>query len=285
MTTHRPAIPGGWRSALSRCQGRAHISTQTPCQDQVFRAEHLDGSVVVALADGAGSAQFSHYGADAVVRYASAWVAEHFDQLFRATSNVKRVRTQLVHDLQSELSRIARRGLRVTASDRERLSLPSKSEQPLVPCAMRDLASTLLLVAIKDERYIALHLGDGLVGIEIRSARGQLRTRVLGAPDNGEHANETQFITSEKAAERLRMYRGRISTTKRDLAGFILMSDGPEAVLYHKLTQALAPACAKLLQGCRDIPAIEMQTQLTATLRDVIAPRTHDDCSIVLLAR
>jgi hypothetical protein len=285
MTVPPLSTPEVWRSALSRCAGRSHRSTETPCQDQVFRTEYADGSVVVALADGAGSAQFSHYGADTVVRRASGWVMEHFDQLFRATSNAKQLRGQFVRDLQNELSRVARRGLRVTTSDRERLRLPSKSEQALVPCSIRDLASTLLLVAIRDDRYIAMHLGDGVVGIEIRGANGQLRTRVLGAPDNGEHANETQFVTSAKASERLRMYRGQIRTAKHELAGFILMSDGPEAVLYQKVTHALAPACTKLLQGCRDLSALDMQAQLTATLRDVIAPRTHDDCSLVLLAR
>lgn len=270
---------------MSRCAGRSHLLSQTPCQDQVFRSEYSDGSVVVALADGAGSAQYSHHGANLVVRRAAAWVVDNFDQLFRATNNAKRLRTELVGDLQAELTRAAQRGLPVSASDRERLQLPSKSQLALVPCSTRDLASTLLLVAVKDDRYIAVHLGDGVVGIEIRGANGQQRTRVLGSPDNGEHANETHFVTSAGASERLQMYRGQIRTAKHELSGFILMSDGPEAVLYHKRTHTLAPACAKLLQACRDLPTADMQPQLTATLRDVIAPRTHDDCSLALLAR
>lgn len=285
MTDLLAPTPRPWRTALSRCAGRTHLLAQSPCQDQVFRAEYPDGSVVVALADGAGSAKFSHYGADVVVRHAATWVVENFDRLFRATNNAKRLRAQFVEALQANLSRVAQRGLPVSASDRERLQLPTKSKQALVPCSTRDLASTLLLVAVRDDRYIAVHLGDGVVGIEIRGAKGQPRTRVLGAPDNGEHANETHFVTSPGAPERLRMYRGQVRTAKHELSGFILMSDGPEAVLYHKQTHTLAPACAKLLQGCRDLPASDMQPQLTVTLREVIASRTHDDCSIALLAR
>ncbi len=62
------------------------------------------------------------------------------------------------------------------------------------------------------------------------------------------------------------------------------MSDGPEASLYQKRAGMLAPACSKLIEACRSLPSDVMQVQLEATLRDVIVPRTHDDCSLVLMA-
>lgn len=284
-TSVSPARGVVWRSALSRWQGRSHSRDASPCQDQVFRAESPDGTTVVALADGAGSAQFSHYGAGLVVRRAASLVTEEFEHIYRATKNATSVRERLIVALQADLSRLSKQGIKVSNSDRDRLKLPRKAEQPRIPCSVRDLASTLLVVAIRDDRYIALHLGDGVIGMEIVLRSGRRLVKALGLPDNGEFANETKFVTSDSAAASLRMYRGRLAIAARVATGFVLMSDGPEAVLYNKRTNALAPACAKLLQACRELPSEEMQSRLTGTLRDVIAKRTHDDCSLVLIAK
>lgn len=285
MANPRSSTNGSaWRVALSRSQGRSHRVDGSPCQDQVFRAVYPDGTTVVALADGAGSARFSHYGADLVVRRAGTIVAGEFDRLFRATNNAASMRGRLVAALQADLSGLATRGVKVSKRDRDRLDLPNKADQPRISCSLRELSSTLLVVAIKNDRFIALHLGDGVIGMEVALKNRRRLVKVLSSPDNGEFANETQFVTSSNASDNIRMYRGRLAITSRSATGFILMSDGPEAALYHKPTHKLAPACAKLLQACRDLPQDEMQSQLTATLRDVIATRTHDDCALVLIA-
>lgn len=274
-----------WRSALSRATGRSHRLTQTPCQDQVFRREHPDGVLVLALADGAGSAYFSHYGAEAVNRSAAAWLNKNFDRLFRATNNTAEVKEELSVYLQRVLSELARRGIPVDNRDRSRLRLPRKSEQPRIRCSPRDLASTLLVVAMKDQRYLALHLGDGVIGAETLSPRGRRRMTVLSAPEEGEHANETFFVGMPNAGEHLRLYRGQVKTARQEISGFILMSDGPQAVLYQKKTDSLAPACSKLIAACRGLPPSQAQKQLSSTLERLIIPRTHDDCSLVLLSR
>jgi hypothetical protein len=130
-----------------------------------------------------------------------------------------------------------------------------------------------------------LHLGDGVVGAEIECYSGGKTLLVLSSPDNGEFANETHFVTSENAVNSIRLYRGYLTTPWRSFAGFILMSDGPESALFHKSSGNLAAACSKLLSACRELPAEEMQRQLTATLKHVISMKTGDDCSIAMLAR
>ncbi len=274
-----------WRVASGRQQGRAHVATSVPCQDQVTTLALPDGTVVGALADGAGSARFSHYGAELVVTRASRLVAELFEPLFRATNNLGTLRARVVQELQGILARAASGGLDVTEDDRRRLGLPDRFDTPLIPCDLRDLATTVLVVAVRGDRYVALHLGDGAIGTENVLKSGTRIVRALGIPDNGEFANETTFITSRDAAGSLRIYRGRVETTSRSIAGFVLMSDGPEASLYRKSTRTMATACSKLLQGCRELPSDIMAEQLGQALRDVIAPRTHDDCSLVLVAR
>lgn len=52
-----------WRMAAARCIGTGNERSGAPCQDQVMVNWFGNGVNVVALADGAGSARYSHYGA------------------------------------------------------------------------------------------------------------------------------------------------------------------------------------------------------------------------------
>lgn len=273
-----------WRAAWARHQGTSHLESGVPCQDQVTFLRFPNGTDIGALADGAGSARLSHYGARLIVEAASELIAQEFDRVFTATNNLGAIRAEVVGQLQSSLSDAAAAGLDFTDSDRARLGFPPRITEPLVSCQVHDLASTLLLVAVKDDRFVALHLGDGVVGAEVVLPSGRKTGRPFGRPDNGEFANETTFITSRSAAGDLRIYRGRLETAARSISGFILMSDGSQSSLYQKRTRTLAPACFKLLEACRSLPSELMQERLEATLRDAIVPRTNDDCSLVLLA-
>ncbi len=273
-----------WRFASARHQGRSHADASVPCQDHVAVLADSDGTVVGSLADGAGSAKLSHYGAEILADLASRLVAQQFDQLFRATNNLGTLRASLATDLLNALVTSAAKGLDVSADDRARLDLPDRSAEPLIKCDVRDLAATLLVVAVRGDRFITLHLGDGVIGVEHVLKGGTRVVRALGIPDNGEFINETKFITSRDAAGSIRVYRGRVTTSSRAVTGFVMMSDGPEASLYIRSTRTMAGACSKLLQACRDLPTETMHEQLAETLRDVIVPRTHDDCSLVLIA-
>ena len=56
-----------WNSVECAVQGRGHIKSDIPCQDKTFHV-HENGVDVIALADGAGSARLSHYGAEFVTK-------------------------------------------------------------------------------------------------------------------------------------------------------------------------------------------------------------------------
>ena len=72
---------------------------------------------------------------------------------------------------------------------------------------------TLLFVSIKNNKYIAGHIGDGIIGII--DEKGD--AIVLSEPENGEFANTTYFTTSENYKYHLRLYReiGRASCRER----------------------------------------------------------------------
>lgn len=238
-------------------RGRAHQRDGTIGQDRTHYLS-LGGVHVVGLADGAGSSPHSHLGAQTVVREVCALLTQRFDE-FVATPDASSVRASVLERLRSALQEV-------------------KSRHDLV---VSDLASTLLCVAIKDGRFLAMHLGDGVIGRLTSSG-----LQVVSGPDNSEFVNETTFVTSARADRSLRLIRGSMVGTR----GFILMSDGSCNALFDMRSQELAPACAKLIDF---VGAARRRSsrdpKYKRTLRKFVDQRvrgmTNDDCSLVVIAR
>lgn len=241
-----------WKTIQAAAQGRGHIQTQTPCQDKTF-ALWENGVQVIALADGAGSAPLSHLGAACVTQYICRDFAEHFDQYFQDNDGVG-VKTHLLSCILDALSVLA-------------------EEQA---CALKDLASTLLFVAMKDGQYILGHLGDGVIGYLKENA-----LLVASMPENGEFSNTTVFTTSANALASMKMMRGHLG----EIGGFVLMSDGTAESLYHKRDHALAKAVKRLFRLCLLHPTEQMEEWLENTLVNTICQATADDCSLILSIR
>jgi hypothetical protein len=240
-----------WMFACAAVQGRGHQASGDPCQD-VVAGRQANGVTALALADGAGSAAHSELGARLVVDETLRFVTERFAAALNGDLAV--VRAEIVDALRARLD----------AEARER------------SLAVRDLASTLLFVAVTEDAFVAGHLGDGVIGCEQDGT-----TKVLSHPQHGEFLNETVFVTSSSARERLVLERGALASH----ATFILMSDGTADSLYSRRERALAPG-ARSISGWLDArsPA-QVDEALTRALRDVIGQQTRDDCSIGLLRR
>ena len=242
-----------WKRCGCARQGRSHLAADAPCQDSVATCYRRNVSVV-ALSDGAGSAELSHIGSRACVSALCDACCRSFDLIWKMTDEAARV--SLVRSIRKALVK----------------ELPSG-------CEIGSLASTALVVAVRRNRYIAAHLGDGVIGV-----KGGDSLRLLSGPDNGEHSNETAFVTSNDAVGRMRIYRGLINSEGERITGFILMSDGPEAALYRKQDGRLAPACLKLLEAAGHMSKQEMAHFLSETLELLASTKTFDDCSIALMA-
>ncbi len=241
-----------WKSVCCEVQGRGHIKAGIPCQDkakQLFR----NGVSMITLADGAGSAKLSHFGAECVVENISVYVTDNFQQLIQ-NADGKQVKLAIME----ELKRV----------------LYSKAEE--LECKLGDLASTLLFVAICEDKYIIVHIGDGVIGYLDGS-----ELKIASSPDNGEFANVTTFVTSNEALVSMRLFKGDI----KEISGFVIMSDGTEQSLYHKPTKILAPATVKLMHRTCLLDSRIMHMQLEETLINVISQNTQDDCSIAIMSR
>ena len=148
-------------------------------------------------------------------------------------------------------------------------------------CELKDLASTFLCVALTEESFFAAHIGDGVIGAE---RDGELE--VVTAPDNGEFANVTTFVTSRDAASSMQVVHGDLG----GYTGFVLMSDGTADSLFNFERRALARACRTLFRILSDAPTYAVanpsyKKELKRIMDLQIREATDDDCSVGLLAR
>lgn len=249
-----------WKRAVATSLGRSHAERLTPCQDSVATVYRRNVSAI-ALADGAGSSRYSEVGSRTCARTLCSIMCRYFDEIIQMDAPEARFR--IVQTICEQL----------------------ETEATLRNLDLGDLSTTALAVAVKKNRYIAFHLGDGVIGTELLLPSGLRSLRTISPPENGEHSNETYFVTSSSAHNHARLYVGLIQNAMQEhISGFILMSDGPEAALYRRKTQELAPACSKLLDSTRSLNKKELSFRLRGTLELIAATKTHDDCSIALMA-
>lgn len=241
-----------WKSVCGAVPGKGHAKKNLPCQDKVARRAE-NGIHVIALADGAGSASLSHFGAQVVVNCVTDFVAEKFFDLI-AQEDGRLVMQEILSVVLQALN----------------------NEADLRKCSLKDLASTLLIAAVGDEKFFLAHLGDGVIGY-----LNETGLKVATTPDNGEFGNETVFVTSANAAAHMRIFKGAL----KNISSFILMSDGSEQSLYNKRNKTLAPAVKRLMHRTTLIDADVLTPQLERALSTVVAENTHDDCSVAILAR
>ena len=78
-----------WNLLDSTRQGRSHVKQGTPCQDKTY-CQSYDDVYVITLADGAGSARLSHYGAKCVTKCIADELGWNFESYWDETTGKKR---------------------------------------------------------------------------------------------------------------------------------------------------------------------------------------------------
>ena len=227
--------------------GTRHLREEIPCQDcaVVLRREE---TVCCALADGAGSRSRSELGADCVTQTVAALLSEHFEELWAMEEAA--LSAMVIDHCVKALGEL---------------------EPPIY-----ELACTLLFCAAhRDGRYLAGHLGDGVM---IQEEDGELS--VFSPPENGEYQNETYFITGPDAREHLRIRRGCWT----EAGALLVMSDGTAESLYHYADGVPAAACRTLAAWLRNGEEDVISQALQSNLEHTFSRHTSDDMSLILLA-
>lgn len=242
-----------WRVVPASVIGTSHTRVGTPCQDACDFLRLTVGDeelLLVAVADGAGSAVLSHVGSDEAVRHLLAVIRlAEFDFKVVTQEQARRWMQEVLNHL-------------TTVAERESISVSQ-------------LACTLLLGIVAKTGAVFAQIGDGGWVVE---RDGELAPGTW--PQNGEFANITTFITTESALDTMQFVRveGKISA----VAGF---TDGLQTLaLNFAARQAHAPFFTPMFDSVR---ACDDETELIAPLRGFLASesvtsRTDDDKTLVL---
>ena len=193
-----------WRVAAATAAGCSHVRDNTPNQDTVgYRLVEFGYGqvVVVAVADGAGSAPRSDEGSRIAVGAAIASIVDGINKRPAAVFG------------ESMAESLVRDAIKRAKDDVVRYSRRQNVDA-------RELASTLIVAVASDSLLTAAQIGDGAV-IAFDSRAGAAIT--LCAAHTGEYANETTFITSHSRPDRV-AYVGHASG--KDYDALALITDG-----------------------------------------------------------
>lgn len=251
-----------WQIAAASICGTSHQRHGVPCQDAHAWEVLPSGAIVIAVADGAGSAVHSDRGSSIAVRAAMELLRDRADDLlallhhhpdgngepFELDESIE----ETDHDPQpTPTSPLQTHAQALLDHVLQAIEREAEQENWLIA----DLATTLVAVIADDRTAIAIQVGDGAAIVNDTADQAI----ALTVPSNGEYANETTFVTSQAARDTL-----QISTWQGELTHLAVMTDGlqrlalsfPQAVphqpFFRPLFQFIAQtadlglACSKL---------------------------------------
>ncbi len=244
-----------WRSLKSSVAGTSHTALKLPCQDaHTVEETSYQGNacLVVAIADGAGTAKYAEAGA----RFsADNWAGLALDALSTSSEISEKRLTEWADQVRCNLTDLALR-----------------EENPV-----GEYACTLLGAVITREHALFFQIGDG--AWIAKEKDGYLAATW---PTKGQYANEAVFITSSDSHLH---YQTKTVANPLAIAGF---TDGLEnlALVFKSKTVHegfFEPMFQHILEA-KD--ASQLQPQLEGFLKsEKINERTDDDKTLVLIVR
>lgn len=238
-----------WKVATATQIGIAHQDDEQPiCQDKVLEFR-FNNYTFLGLSDGMGSSKYSQIGAENILKFVCGHLMMYFDKYMSLS------RKQTKRHISKEIKKA--------------ISFISKDKN----IAIHDLSSTLLVVAMKNERFFSLHIGDGVMGYTKKDS-----INVLSHPQIGEFHNETFFTTNLDKHKRIVIKKGK--TNKID--GFILMSDGLDNSFYDYKDKSLVALNKDVINWLKDEKEEEISKILKSHLKTTFSKRSFDDMSIVI---
>ena len=256
-----------WRIAMAAVAGSYHQSLGQCCQDFARTMQFDDGSLLLVVADGAGSASEAE------------WAAGHIAGKF----------IELLSPLIQSGTKIDREEIAGIVSSLRREIATEAHGQNKKP---RDYASTLVAVWLKPhqdpiagcEEHPSWHfqIGDG--GAVYR-AIGSERWQIAHWPQHGEYANSTRFLTDHDSHELF-----EFSCLDEAVAEIALFSDGLESLLLTNYPKRVhQPFFNEIFHPLRCATSHAIDSELCEALSDYLAtPRLsahNEDDKCLILAR
>lgn len=245
-----------WKLIRASVIGTGHKRNGTSCQDVCSSGEFVISGVpclVVALADGAGSAKEGGLGADTAVQA----IIQSITSSSKVPASFERT------DAQGWMEAV-------------RSALQAKAAE--LALDLRDMACTVLACCITDTHAVFLQVGDGAWVVALDG-----RLEVVTWPESGEYANETVFITSSTFLD-----QSSFSVKAARIEALAGLSDGLQRLSLDYATRS--PHEGFFLPMIETLRAAENASDLVAPLTafldsDAVNERTDDDKTIVLAVR
>jgi serine/threonine protein phosphatase PrpC len=190
------AMEFDWQVISAAVQGLSHQKQGLPCQDALKVHSLPGGTLLVALADGAGSAIHAELGAQAAVQASVDWLLTHFESS-QPTECCEW--TEMIWE----------------TFQNARIALEQLAEERNEP--IRSFATTLTCLVATSEQLVVGQLGDGAV-VKVDKNGGVETVTNL---QRGEYANETNFLTQEQALDLV-----AIQVIDEQVQALAVMSDG-----------------------------------------------------------
>lgn len=251
-------MESSWRVIGAEAPGTSHQKMGLPCQDAQASRLLSDGTVLVALADGAGTAERSQEGARQAVDRALLCLD--------ATLSLEMPQDEAEWEaLIRETFQQARQGV---------LEIAEENGSPI-----KAFATTLICVVASDCWLAVGQIGDGaVVAVDMQD-----EYFTLVQPQRGEYANETNFLTMEDSFELL-----TVRAVAQPVRALAVMSDGLTRLAlkipdYEPHIPFFDPLFAFAAETENQEQAV---SQLEAFLNsERLNARTDDDKSLVLAVR
>ena len=232
-----------WILNSAKAIGLSHIETNRPCQDNV-KTLYSNNVNVAILSDGCGSSYFSEIGSRLIVDKVSEYLAQNFDELYQKDDefikkaivnfileNVEKFVETNINFINNYFnSDIGKRNYQKVLSYKIMNYLLDEDKKKLLHATLFD--ATLLFFAIKEEKCLVGHCGDGFI---LGNRKGDFE--VLSEELKLGEKNETNYPSSIYYFAKINdddnqwnLFRVQ-KINSNDYLGFILMSDGAEKPL------------------------------------------------------
>lgn len=213
-------------------RGRSHAHAGKP-RDDAFALGTANGWQIMAVADGAGSAEFSRRGAEIACKVALAAAqeklasAKDLDTLFMET-DVCQMNAPLWQPSAKKLAY----GILPYAALEANKAIRKEAEEKQRDA--RVYATTLLLAMAKrcpgGWAAMSFQIGDGAMAM-----RADGRWQLLAEPDEGEYGGQTRFVTMNEIFESRELMRRLRVDFVQALDGLLLMTDGVSDARFQTL--------------------------------------------------
>lgn len=239
------------------------------------------GWLIVAVSDGAGSAEFSRKGAEIAC---SSFVNDLRDKLSSRETNNK------IDSLEKDNLEQTLKWLLFSTARNACLKIKAEADGQNIP--VKKFSATLLgYIAKKMEDgwlFVSVGIGDGAIAILDR----ENRVHLLNEPDGGEQSGETRFLTTAGVFEKNEFVKRTFSIRIPDFQGVFSMTDGVSDPMFDS-DNALRDsvnwvAFWNRLKNSKDHP-IHFDVHSEATYNELLswldfwALREHDDRTLSIL--